>query len=78
MPASEILSKFRAHQLHSGKGGPIVKSLKQAKAIQLSYLRKEGHDIPMKKESMKDHLNGMKAKGSLKSSAKKKMIKDKD
>lgn len=27
----------------------MVKSKKQAKAIQLSYLRKEGHDIPERK-----------------------------
>ena len=63
MPASEILTKFRAGTLHSGKGGPIVKSLKQAKAIQISYARQEGH-IPMK--HMADHLNKMKSKGLLK------------
>jgi hypothetical protein len=49
MPASEIMSDFRAGTLHSGRGGPIVKSKRQAKAIQLSYLRKEGHDIPEKR-----------------------------
>lgn len=49
MPAKEIMSRFRAGKLHSGPGGPIVKKKKQAKAIQLSYLRKEGHDIPEKK-----------------------------
>jgi hypothetical protein len=48
MPASEIMEDFRAGTLHSGRGGPIVKKKKQAKAIQLSYLRKEGHDIPEK------------------------------
>lgn len=42
MPASEIMAKYKAGTLHSGKGGKIVKSKKQAKAIQLSYLRKEG------------------------------------
>lgn len=42
MPASEIMPKFKAGDLHSGKGGPVVKSKKQAKAIQMSYLRKEG------------------------------------
>lgn len=42
MPASEIMPKFHKGTLHSGKGGPIVKSKKQARAIQLSYLRKEG------------------------------------
>jgi len=49
MPAKEIMSDFEAGTLHSGRGGPIVKKKKQAKAIQLSYLRKEGHDIPEKK-----------------------------
>jgi hypothetical protein len=42
MPASEIMPLFHKGQLHSGKGGPIVHSKKQARAIQLSYLRKEG------------------------------------
>jgi hypothetical protein len=46
MPASEIMKDFKAGTLHSGAGGPIVKSEAQAKAIQLSYLRKEGHHIP--------------------------------
>ncbi len=49
MPASEIMSDFRAGHLHSGPGGPIVKKKKQARAIHLSYLRKEGHDIPEKR-----------------------------
>ncbi len=61
MPASEIMAKFRAGTLHSGKGGPVVKSKKQATAIQLSYARSEGHNIPMA-----DHLNKMKKKGILK------------
>lgn len=51
MPASEIMGDFKSGTLHSGKGGPIVKNKKQAKAIQLSYLRKEGHDIPERKSS---------------------------
>jgi hypothetical protein len=49
MPASEIMSKFRAGKLHSGSPhGAIVSDPKQAKAIQLSYLRKEGK-IPARK-----------------------------
>jgi hypothetical protein len=40
---------FRKHKLHSGPDGKIVKKKSQAKAILLSYLRKEGHDIPEKK-----------------------------
>ena len=50
MPASEIMGDFHAGTLHSGKGGKIVKDPAQARAIQLSYLRKEGHDIPKKKK----------------------------
>jgi hypothetical protein len=40
---------FRAGTLHSGRGGPIVKKKKQAVAIELSYARKEGHDVPEKR-----------------------------
>ena len=53
MPASEIMSRFRKGKLHSGKGGKIVRSKKQARAIQLSYLRKEGHAIPKKRSTKK-------------------------
>jgi Family of unknown function (DUF6496) len=42
MPASEVMKLYKQGKLHSGAGGPIVKSPVQAKAIQLSYLRKEG------------------------------------
>lgn len=46
MPASKIMPLFKKGELHSGKGGPVVKKKKQAKAILLSELRKEGHNIP--------------------------------
>ena len=46
MPASKVMSEFRAGRLHSGKGGPIVRAKKQAIAIQISEARAEGHDIP--------------------------------
>jgi len=47
MPASQVMSEYRAGRLHSGsKTGPIVRSKRQAKAILLSELRDEGHDIP--------------------------------
>ena len=43
MPSSEIMPLFRAGKLHSGSDdGEIVKNPEQAKAILLSYLRKEG------------------------------------
>jgi len=57
MPAKSIVPLFKKGELHSGKGGPVVKSKKQAKAIQLSYLRKEGHDIP--EPPKKDGLKGL-------------------
>jgi hypothetical protein len=56
MPAAEIMPKFRAHELHSGGSGKIVKKKKQATAILLSYLRKEGHDIPEKHSRMAEHF----------------------
>ena len=43
------MKKFRKRELHSGRGGKIVRSKKQAKAILLSYLRKEGRIGPRKK-----------------------------
>ena len=47
MPASKVMSEFRKGKLHSGsKHGPVVTDAKQAKAILLSELRDEGHDIP--------------------------------
>jgi hypothetical protein len=47
VPSSEIMPDFEAGKLHSGSPhGPIVKKKKQAIAIKLSYLRKEGHAIP--------------------------------
>jgi hypothetical protein len=51
MPASEVMSLYRQHKLHSGPGGPVVKKKKQAVAIQISMARKEGHHIPEVKGS---------------------------
>jgi Family of unknown function (DUF6496) len=49
MPASEVMKKFRKGKLHSGsKHGSKVISPKQARAIQISEARAEGHNIPMK------------------------------
>jgi hypothetical protein len=51
MPASEVMGLFRRRKLHSGSSdGPIVTNPHQARAIQLSYARKEGADIPEKKK----------------------------
>ena len=46
MPAKEIMPLFKQGKLHSGDSGKIVTNPRQAKAIQLSYARKEGADIP--------------------------------
>ena len=46
MPAREIMRLYRSGQLHSGRSGKIVNKKSQAKAILISYLRKEGHPIP--------------------------------
>jgi uncharacterized protein DUF6496 len=62
MPAKEIMKKFKAGKLHSGKGGKIVKSPHQARAILLSYLRSEGHHIPFAKSSHKKVSKVMGAK----------------
>lgn len=49
MPAKNVMPKFREGELHSGsKKGPLVTNPHQAKAILLSELRTEGHDIPKK------------------------------
>ena len=53
MPSSEVLKKFKKGTLHSGKKvkgkkRKIVHNPEQAKAIQLSYLRKEGRIGPRK------------------------------
>jgi hypothetical protein len=59
MPAREIMKKFRKGKLHSGKSGKIVRNKKQAKAILLSYLRKEGRIGPQpesKKRSKKSSI----------------------
>jgi hypothetical protein len=46
MPASEIMKLYHEGKLHSGPSGTIVTKKSQARAILLSYLRKEGHNIP--------------------------------
>jgi hypothetical protein len=49
------MPKFRAGELHSGGSGKIVKKKSQAKAILLSYLRKEGR-IPERSSRMAHHF----------------------
>lgn len=52
MPAKDIMPMFKQHRLHSGSSdGPIVTNPHQAKAIQISYARKEGANIPEKGKS---------------------------
>lgn len=49
------MKDFREGHLHSGPGGRIVTSPRQARAIKLSYLRKEGHRIPEKRKHKAQH-----------------------
>jgi Family of unknown function (DUF6496) len=52
MPASQVMKKFKAGKLHSGsKKGPVVKNPAQARAIQISEARDEGHNIPKPNKS---------------------------
>jgi integrase len=58
MPSSEIMTDFKRGTLHSGKKvkgkkRKIVKNPKQAKAILLSYLRKENRIGPRKDKIVK-------------------------
>ena len=55
MPARKIMELYREGKLHSGKGGPIVKSPAQAKAIQISEARAEVHRIPYPKKKSFAH-----------------------
>ncbi len=38
---SKVMREFKAGELHSGKGGPVVKKPSQALAIALSQARKK-------------------------------------
>jgi len=61
MPSRLVMNKFRKGKLHSGsKRGPLVRSKKQAKAIQISEARKEGHRIPVKKSKKKSKKSARK------------------
>ena len=40
---SEVMHEYKHKSLHSGKGGPKVKSRRQAIAIALSEARKRGY-----------------------------------
>lgn len=60
MPASEVMDRFERGKLHGGKKikgkkRKIVHNKKQAKAILLSYLRKEGRIGPRKDGKGKSH-----------------------
>jgi Family of unknown function (DUF6496) len=55
MPASEVMKKFKAGKLRSGsKHGPKVTNPKQARAIQISEARAEGHNIPMRSKTARN------------------------
>lgn len=42
MPANQVMKLYRAGELHSGSTGKVVTKESQAKAILMSYLKKEG------------------------------------
>lgn len=53
MPASQVMHEFSKGTLHSGsKHGPMVSSRKQAIAIMLSEMRKEGKKVKPRKGNM--------------------------
>ena len=50
---SKVMGEFKRGTLHSGKGGPVVKSRKQAVAIALSEAGKAKPKMKAKKKSGK-------------------------
>ena len=66
MPSRLVMKKFRKGKLRSGnkRTGPVVRDPKQARAIQLSEARAEGHHIPHPrgKKSMR-HRRGKRRMG---------------
>ncbi len=49
---ADEMHKFKAGEMHSGKGGPVVKSRKQAIAIGLSEMRRAGEKVPLPKKHL--------------------------
>jgi hypothetical protein len=45
---SQAMREYKAGALHSGKGGPVVTSEKQAKAIAASVERRQGRGKSLK------------------------------
>jgi Family of unknown function (DUF6496) len=60
MPSRLVMDKFRKGKLRSGnqRTGNVVRDPKQARAIQISEARNEGHNIPRK-----PHKRGKKSRG---------------
>lgn len=48
----QAMSEFKGGDLHSGKGGPVVKSRKQAIAIGLNSQRRAGKKVPPAKRAL--------------------------
>ena len=52
MPSRLVMDKFRSGKLRSGnkRTGPVVRNPAQARAIQISEARAEGHNIPERRK----------------------------
>ena len=48
----QAMHEYKAGELHSGKGGPVVRSRRQAIAIGLSGARKAGKKVPPAKRAL--------------------------
>lgn len=60
---ADAMREFGKGELHSGKGGPVVKSRKQAIAIGLSAQRRSGRKRKVSSSEAADALDGYRRRG---------------
>jgi ribosomal protein L21E len=53
-----VMGEFKRGTLHSGKGGPVVKTRDQAVAIAISEAKKKGKRTTARKKTLKSHHTG--------------------